>query len=144
MYTDADGLKNGDTVRLSLHANVNGRATLRGKLLARLTVHAMMPGHNASTNHANNYRNMPDELKAQYPTYDTYEYIMLELDDGQRVYVGLPWIVEGSLYLEDSRRVNLVLKDFRDPNGDRVISILRQNGYIVESFSDFSTQVSSS
>lgn len=139
MYVDVDSLKLGDAVRLSLYSTVKGRANLTGKMLARVSVHAMIPGHSAATDHANNYRTMPDDLKERYPTYDSYEYIMLELDDGQRVYVGIPWIVPGSLYLEDSRRVNIVLKDFRDPSGDQVEAILRQNGYVVESFTNAMT-----
>ena len=136
MYTDPDSLRLNDIVRLNVLSTVSHRASLRGRVLGRVTVHAMRPGNTAATDHANNYRLFSEEDRTRYATYDSYEYIMLELDDGLQVYVGLPWIVPGSLYLEDSRRVNIVLKDFREPTHDRVRSILLENGYSIESTTD--------
>lgn len=129
-------LKINDVVSLTLYGLVNGSATVTGTIVSVVSSQGLPPGNNAGVNHTNIYRDLPQTVKdVTLDDYTSYQYMGIKLANGGIIYIGMPWVIQGSITITVVRTAIITIADFRDADAVAVSNLLKANGYTVSSTS---------
>lgn len=118
--------------RVNTAGNIGNVNSFEGYVVGYLTAAVLPPDSNASTNHDNLKSVLGADFIAQYPSFDTYNYVAMKLETGDLIYLGTPWIVPESISEIVPERRTIVLNNFKDVDNSRILNILRVNGYEVQ------------
>ncbi|AXH70809.1 hypothetical protein [Vibrio phage BONAISHI] len=123
----------GSSIRFNTYDNVNGKKTFEGEVLSVFSGKAHPLPATAKSQHINIYPLLPESVQEVTPDdYQQYNFFTLLQEDGTTETIGIPWVTETSIEEVVEQSVNIVIKNFTDPNFDRLRLILVQNGYDVD------------
>lgn len=58
-----------------------------------------------------------------------FDYLLIRTDTGSNTILGIPWIVEESIVLKQSLKINVTIEDVGSADIEKVRACLSQNGY---------------
>jgi hypothetical protein len=129
----------GTTVKFNTYGNIDNVNEFQGEVVG------MFAGKNhpfpatAKAQHSNIYPSLPDAVQVVTPNdFRQYNFVTIQLIDGSKVNIGLPWIIDSSLVTVIERSANIVLTKVSDTDAERLRKVLTQAGYEVKSV-DFIT-----
>lgn len=121
----------GDVVSFDLHVEAMVTQSYH-----RVKVLAVIPakfsdkfGEDVYTLHAQIYRLLPPGTIQDDP--ESYQYIVVELEDGQNRVVGLPWIKDDTIRVHDSSTVTFTVEDMPQEDINDVRDYFARKGYQV-------------
>lgn len=127
-------LEVGKKYNLTIHGTLEGAKDFSG-LITGITTGAFLPAvADAGINHANIYPTLPEDVKLTTANdYTTYNFVSLRTDSGTEFYIGLPWILAGSVELVQDVVMDIRLSNFKEADKDMVLKVLQQAGQTVSS-----------
>lgn len=134
MVTNSD-FTIGQHITFSLHSSIGSKATWEGDV-AGITAGKVVPASaNSFVNHTNIYPTLPEADRfVVEDDYTSYNYLML-IVGSEVVYIGLPWIVEGSIQTDLDESINVNITPPQGHTSERLVQVLKANGYSVNSIS---------
>lgn len=69
--------------------------------------------------------------------HDDYNYVIVKMDNGQRVVVGKPWIEATSITLSSRRAYTLILDDVEQDQVELIRQVLLARGITIRSFTAY-------
>lgn len=116
MATGFELLKVGNTVSVELYGAISGVSHITGTILGESLSPSLLPNPEAAmVNNTNILPNVPTDTRTLYAdadgniTYESYNYYVVESDDGSRYYLGKMWINSNTIKEVNLSGFNAVL-----------------------------------
>lgn len=134
MSVEIASVQIGDNITFSLYGPIYpGKVNFSGKVISRLSADGLPPTAMAATDHVNVYRDLPPEIQETIEdSFTSYNYLLVKTNDGL-FYIGEPWIIPGTLMLNNAGTATVTLGEFRDSDTGPLRQLLLANGYVVSS-----------
>lgn len=116
------------TVSFDLHpAAILGASYKRAKILAIVDADSTPYfGLDAAAMHANVYPTLPGGVPNDHRAY---MYLKLKLASGQITCVGIPWIVDASMVVETTRKIQITVDNVTPEQQNLIVQALSANGF---------------
>jgi hypothetical protein len=126
-----ENLKIGDNIMFTTYGPVAGKVEFAGKVIGLSTAEWLPVTTTAPTDHVNIYRDLPTEVQEYVEdNYSSYNYIAVKTIDGV-FYIGEPWIVLGTLVLDNPATATVTVSDYRESDTNLLTQLLLSNGFKV-------------
>lgn len=119
------------TIGKTVSFDING-AQIIGKTFNRVVVMGIL-----DTDSARHYIDVAGIAEAMYPTlpsgtptdYRSYQWVKVKLSNGDFTCLALPWIKQETVVIHTDISLNLTVSGINASDVDKVLNILRSNGY---------------
>lgn len=122
----------GQKLQVLLVANMGGKRDFTGKYVGMVTAMAVPSVNSVNVIHQNMWPAIPDEIKTTISdNYRSYQYIVLEQDDGTLLYIGTPWIIAEAVVVVGTYTAVLTISPLPTDSVTELKAIMEANGYTV-------------
>lgn len=136
LLTNTD-LPNGKRFQFNTYGAVGGIQQFTGDIVGFVDGSAIPTEANGAVNHANIWTTLPQPVQDLIQNdYTSYNYFIVKADDNTNHYIGAPWIEPATLQEDSIRFVDIRLKNFNEPDFNRLRQILLLSGYRVDSVTE--------